>query len=59
MSIHGNKNDDYLTPPDLIKILGPFDLDPCTPINMPWQTAKIMYNKNHNGLIQEWGAECF
>ncbi len=44
----------WLTPPDLIKSLGEFDLDPCTPIVIPWDTAKKHYNENDNGLIQNW-----
>jgi len=31
--------DEWLTPPDIIKALGPFDLDPCAPIVRPWPTA--------------------
>lgn len=31
---------ELLTPPELIKSLGEFGLDPCSPINRPWDTAK-------------------
>jgi len=44
---------DWLTPPEIIKDLGPFDTDPCTPIERPWDTAKIHYNITNNGLLQE------
>lgn len=44
----------WLTPIDIIKSLGEFDLDPCTPIEMPWQTAKKRYTEIDNGLIQPW-----
>ena len=30
--------DEWLTPPEIIKSLGEFDLDPCSPINRPWAT---------------------
>ena len=36
-------NDEWLTPPDIIKALGEFDLDPSSPINRPWETAKKHY----------------
>lgn len=48
--------DTWLTPPDLIKALGDFDLDPCTPFKMPWQTAKNRYTPNENGLKQPWNG---
>lgn len=48
------KSDTYLTPLSIIRALGDFDLDPCTPEIMPWQTAKNMLNKTHNGLLAEW-----
>jgi hypothetical protein len=37
-------NDTWLTPPTIIQSLGEFDLDPCSPINRPWNTAKNHYN---------------
>jgi len=46
--------DEWLTPPSLIKSLGDFDLDPCSPINRPWDTAKNHYNINDDGLNKEW-----
>jgi len=46
--------DEWLTPPSLIKSLGEFDLDPCSPINRPWDTAKNHYNINDDGLNKEW-----
>jgi hypothetical protein len=47
-------NDEWLTPPDIIKSLGDFDIDPCSPINRPWDTAKIHYNKNDDGFAKPW-----
>ena len=37
-----NWSDTYLTDPKIIKLLGPFDLDPACPPVMPWKTAKRM-----------------
>lgn len=47
-------NDEWLTPPDLIRSLGSFDLDPCSPINRPWDTAINHYNENDDGLSKRW-----
>lgn len=32
-------NQEWLTPPDILRALGPFDLDPCAPVNRPWDMA--------------------
>lgn len=52
------KTDEWLTPPDIIEKLtrhhGPFDLDPCSPINRPWDTAKKHFTIEDNGLSQKW-----
>jgi hypothetical protein len=48
------KNDEWLTPPEIIKALGHFDLDPCSPINRPWPTAEHHFTVEDNGLIQRW-----
>ena len=48
MSDHTNPvmlNDEWLTPPYIIEALGRFDLDPCSPINRPWDTATIHYGE--------------
>jgi len=52
--IHSFGSDDYLTPPQIIKALGPFDLDPACPPNMPWKTAKKMLTKEDDGLLDKW-----
>lgn len=46
----------WLTPPELIKALGTFDLDPCTPVEMPWKTADKMLSleRDGDGLAAEW-----
>ena len=35
------QNDEWLTPPEILKPLGSFDLDPCAPINRPWDMAMV------------------
>ena len=47
-------NDEWLTPPEMIEELGQFDLDPCSPINRPWDTAKKHYTLEDNGLLMPW-----
>lgn len=46
--------DEWLTPPELIRALGAFDLDPCSPVNRPWPTAARHYTVNDDGLKQPW-----
>lgn len=48
--------DEWLTPPEIIKALGSFDLDPCSPINRPWPTAYNHYTIENDGLSQEWNG---
>jgi len=50
------KNDEWLTPKSVIEKLGSFDLDPCSPVNRPWDTAKKHYTKEDDGLFQPWGG---
>lgn len=44
----------WLTPPEIITSLGVFDLDPCSPINRPWDTALHHYTELDDGLAKEW-----
>ena len=46
--------DEWLTPPEIIKGLGEFDLDPCSPINRPWKMAKQHYTIEDDGLSKSW-----
>lgn len=49
--------DEWLTPPGIIDALGgaeSFDLDPCSPINRPWNTAKKHFTIADNGLLRVW-----
>jgi hypothetical protein len=48
-----------LPPPEIIKELGEFDLDPCSPINRPWPTAKTHYTQEDNGLLLPWHGRVF
>jgi hypothetical protein len=50
------RTDEWLTPPEIIKALGPFDMDPCSPINRPWSTAKIHYTVSDDGLSKQWNG---
>lgn len=59
MSIGGHhsarmKNDEWLTPPAILKALGPFDLDPCAPRERPWPMADQHYTADDDGLAQPW-----
>ena len=47
-------HDEWLTPPEIIKSLGEFDLDPCSPVNRPWPTAKRHFTVLDNGLLKSW-----
>lgn len=46
--------EEWLTPPELLRALGSFDLDPCAPINRPWNTAARHYTLKDNGLAKPW-----
>ena len=48
--------DEWLTPPYVIESLGEFDLDPSSPINRPFETAKNYYTILDDGLSQEWNG---
>lgn len=48
------EKDEWLTPPEIIQKLGPFDLDPCAPIVRPWDTAINHLTINDNGLTADW-----
>ncbi len=46
------KSDDWLTPPELVEALGPFDLDPCASPDQPWATASVQWVRD--GLDSRW-----
>lgn len=59
MSIGGHQSskmgkDEWLTPPEIIQALGPFDLDPCAPVTRPWDTASSHFTMLDNGLNKPW-----
>lgn len=45
---------EWLTPPELVSSLGPFDLDPCTPENPPFVHAPVNFSVKQNGLVLPW-----
>ncbi len=53
------KTVEWLTPPEIIAAIGPFDLDPCTPIVQPYQTAARRFTAVDNGLIQKWDGRVY
>jgi hypothetical protein len=46
--------DEWLTPPDVLKALGPFDLDPCAPVSPPWPIAEQTFTIRDDGLGRPW-----
>lgn len=48
--------DEWLTPLELIRQLGEFDLDPCAPVNRPWDTAKRHYTIDDDGFTKPWAG---
>lgn len=59
MSLSGHqsaamKNDEWLTPPEILRALGDFDLDPCAPRVRPWATATVHYDVDCDGLNAPW-----
>lgn len=54
---HGRGQKVWLTPPDLVEELGPFDLDPCFGPPRPWATARAHYGPDDalgGGLSLPW-----
>ncbi len=51
-------HDEWLTPPEIIKSLGTFDLDPAAPTKntRPWDTAKNHYDYLQDGLTKDWSG---
>ena len=47
----------WLSPPDLVKRLGHFDLDPCGTPGMPWKLADRIYTPPQDGLALPWDTE--
>lgn len=54
---HRGETDDWLTPPEIVSALGPFDLDPCCPLSMPWATAaRMVLFPAEDGKLVEWSG---
>lgn len=49
-------SDEWYTPQWIIERLGPFDLDPCSPMNRPFDTASVHVTKEQDGLQCDWGT---
>lgn len=45
---------EWLTPPGIIDRLGPFDLDPCAPVDRPWPMAVKHLTFLDDGLSHLW-----
>lgn len=45
---------EWLTPPEILRALGPFDLDPAAPVVRPWDMAARHYTKLDDGMAQPW-----
>ena len=50
---------EWLTPRNIIEGLPVFDLDPCSPINRPWSTARNHFTIEDDGLVNEWYGRVF
>lgn len=51
--------DVWLTPPEVIAAVGPFDLDPCSPSDRPWPTAARHISLPTDGLTADWSDDEF
>lgn len=45
-------SDEWYTPRWVIDELGPFDLDPCAPMQPPYEIAPLSFNQEQDGLSQ-------
>ena len=63
LGIHSLPNNgttnEWLTPPEILKALGTFDLDPCAHPQQPWRTAVRMIAPPEDGLAAEWTGRVF
>ena len=48
-------SDEWYTPRWILDVLGPFDLDPCSPEVRPFDTATVHWTKQQDGLMMPWG----
>ncbi len=55
-----NTSDDFLTPPELVRAMGTFDLDPCSSHRQPEQLATKSYRlPEDDGLWLPWEGRVF
>lgn len=45
---------DWLTPPEILRPLGVFDLDPCASDEQPWRTARNQFTRADDGFARDW-----
>lgn len=57
--VTSDSKDEWLTPQWILAALGQFDLDPCAPINRPWDMALRHYSRLDDGLSQPWTGRVF
>ncbi len=51
--------DEWLTPPYILQALGEFNLDPCSSLIRPWNTARHHYTILDDGLARHWQGRVF
>lgn len=52
-------HDEWLTPPEIVRALGVFNLDPCAPVERPWELAARSLTKEDDGLKHDWEGRVF
>lgn len=52
-----NGKEEWLTPKYITDELGPFDLDPCSPIGRPWDIATLHITIEQDGLTIPWSGK--
>lgn len=53
---HRAETTTWLTPPEIIRALGTFDLDPCAAPDQPWPTARQHWSLPMDGLRPPWNG---
>ena len=51
---NGDSTVEWMTPPEILSALGPFDLDPCAHPLQPWPTAAQMIAPPEDGRMLPW-----
>lgn len=49
----------WCVPQEIINKLGRFDIDPCSPVDRPWNTANEHISIMDDGLTKEWKGRVF